>query len=261
MTQQPDSMGSLGEADIHAYVDQQLSPERRIAVEAYLASHPALAAQVMADLRVRDELRLMMGGVVPVERPETRNAARALQQALMRRGRVALLRRAAVVVAFVSVGWVAHSLINPFAATPVVASVPTPTFVREAMQAHEATLLREKVHPAVSQPAFATADVRAATGLVLPEFPANWALVDSQIFPSAFGPSAEIALKPRSGPALTLYAARTDSFSVQRVTLAHSGKAIAAYWQIGEVAYALVSQGGNSDELTDAANRLAKTLY
>lgn len=261
MTQQPDSKSSIGEADIHAYIDQQLSPERRIAVEAYLSSQPELAAQVMADLRVRDELRMVMGGVASTDCPETRNAARALQQALMRRGRVALLRRAAAVVAFVSVGWVAHSVINPFAATPVVASVPTPTFVREAMQAHEAMLLREKMQPAAPQATFAAADVRAATGIVLPEFPANWTLVDSQIFPSTFGPSAEIALKPRTGPELTLYAARTESFSVQRVTLAHSGKAVAAYWQIGEVAYALVSQGGNSDELTDAANRLAKTLY
>lgn len=261
MTQQPDSKGSIGEAEIHAYVDQQLSPERRIAVEAYLSSQPELAAQVMADLRVRDELRMVMGGVASTDSQETRNAARALQQALMRRGRVALLRRAAAVVAFVSVGWVAHSVINPFAATPVVASVPTPTFVREAMQAHEAMLLREKMQPAAAQATFAAADVRAATGIVLPEFPPNWTLVDSQIFPSTFGPSAEIALKPRTGPELTLYAARTESFSVQRVTLAHSGKAVAAYWQIGEVAYALVSQGGNSDELTDAANRLAKTLY
>lgn len=258
MTQNPES---ISESDIHAYVDQQLSPERRIAVEAYLSSQPALAGQVMADLRVRDELRLAMSSVAHSERIETRNAARALQKVLMNRSRVALLRRAAAVVAFVSVGWVAHSVINPFAATPVVASVPTPTFVREAMQAHEATLLREKVQPTASQPAFTAADVRAATGIVLPEFPANWTLMDGQIFPSTFGPSAEIALKPRNGTELTLYAARTDSFSVQRVTLAHSGKAIAAYWQIGEVAYALVSQGGNSDELADAATRLAKTLY
>lgn len=265
MTQQPDSKSAIGEADIHAYIDQQLSPERRIAVEAYLSSQPELAAQVMADLRVRDELRMVMGGVASTNslesRPETRNAARALQQALLRRGRVALLRRAAAVVAFVSVGWVAHSVINPFAVTPVVASVPTPTFVREAMQAHEAMLLREKMQSAAPQATFAAADVRAATGIVLPEFPPNWTLLDSQIFPSTVGPSAEIALKPRTGPELTLYAARTESFSVQRVTLAHSGKAVAAYWQIGEVAYALVSQGGNSDELTDAANRLAKTLY
>ncbi len=28
------------EADLHAYVDQQLSPERRAAVERYLAAHP-----------------------------------------------------------------------------------------------------------------------------------------------------------------------------------------------------------------------------
>jgi anti-sigma factor RsiW len=256
MTHHPDL---VGEADIHAYVDDQLPPERRIEVEAYLSQEPALAAQVMADLRVRDELRLAIRTAVPAGHMRTRSAARALEQQLLRRSRMALVRRAAVVMAFVTVGWVAHSVVNPFAATPVVASLPTPDFVREAMQAHETTLMREKVHPAAAP--FAMDAVQAATGIALPAFPANWTLTDSQIFPSDFGSSVEIAVKPRNGEELTLYAAKTGSFAVQRVALAHSGKAVAAYWQIGEVAYALVSQGGNSDELADAAGRLAKTLY
>ncbi len=255
-TKHPDP---LNEADLQAYVDDQLSPQRRIELEAYLSQNPVLAAQVMADLRVRDELRLALRDIPFEGRPQTRNAARTLEQALMRPRRMVLLRRVAAMVIFVSVGWVAHSVLNPFAATPVVASVPTPAFVREAMQAHETTLVREKIHPDATS--FAMADVRAATGITLPEFPANWTLTDSQIFPSSFGPSVEIAVRPRNGAELTFYAAKTDTFSVQRVALAHSGKAAAAYWQIGEVAYALVSQAGNSDELADAANRLAKTLY
>lgn len=247
--------------DIQAYVDGQLSMARRIDVEAFLAQNPERAAQVMADLRVRDELRLIMSGVDLAGERKTRSSARLLEQALMRKGRVAILRRAAVVAVFLAVGWVAHSVINPFSATPVVASVPTPTFVREALQAHEATLVREKLRPTTAQVPFDAAEMRAATGITLPTLPANWAVLDSQIFPSDFGPSVEMAVKPRNGGELTLYAARTGSFSVQRVTLAHSGKAVAAYWQIGEVAYALVSDSGQSDDLTDAAGRLAKTLY
>ncbi|HBF28116.1 anti-sigma factor [Rhizobium sp.] len=256
MTQHPDP---IGEVDIHAYLDEQLLPQRRIEVEAYLSQTPEMAARVMADLRVRDELRLAMRTMEPIGRGRTRNSARVLEQALRNRGRIVLLRRAAVIAAFVSLGWVAHSVVNPFAVTPVVASVPTPTFVREAMLAHATTLVREKVHPGATP--FAMDDVREATGIALPAFPPNWTLLDSQIFPSSFGSSVEIAVKPRNGEEMTLYAAKTGTFAVQRVTLAHSGKAVAAYWQIGEAAYALVSEGGNSDELTEAAGRLAKTLY
>ncbi|MBB4952368.1 anti-sigma factor RsiW [Agrobacterium vitis] len=258
MTPHPDL---IAEEDIHAYLDDQLSVERRIDVEAYLAQSPERAAQVMADLRVRDELRLAMRGVAAVGTHKSRNSARVLEQALMNRGRIAIVRRAAAVAMFIGFGWAAHSLINPFSATPVVASTPTPAFVQEALQAHEATLVREKLRPATPQAPFNAGEVRAATGIVLPELPANWAVMDSQIFPSAFGPSVEMSVKPRNRDELTLYAARTGTFSVQRVTLAHSGKANAAYWQIGEVAYALVSHGEDSDTLTDAADRLARTLY
>jgi anti-sigma factor RsiW len=46
------------EAEIQAYVDGELDLPRRIEVEAHLEANPALAAQVMADLRLRDALRL-----------------------------------------------------------------------------------------------------------------------------------------------------------------------------------------------------------
>lgn len=258
MTQQPDP---IMDADIHAYIDDQLDMARRIEVEAYLAKMPERAAQVMADLQVRDELRLAIGNQGMGGNHKTQKSARLLEQALSNRGRIALLRRVAAVAVFVGFGWAAHSVINPFTATPVVASVPTPAFVREALQAHEATQVREKLHPSVSNTSFDAGEVRAATGIVLPKLPTNWSVMDSQIFPSDFGPSVEMAVKSRNGSELTLFAARTGSFAVQRVTLAHSGKSAAAYWQIGEVAYALISDGGNTDELTTAADRLAKTLY
>jgi anti-sigma factor RsiW len=258
MTKDPDP---VSEEDILGYIDNQLTMARRIDVEAYLANAPERAADVMADLRVRDELRFVMRDAGDIGTPRTRDAARKVEQALKSRGRLALLRRVAAVAIFAGFGWTAHSLINPFTATPVVASVPTPSFVREALQAHEATLLREKLQPTGQNIRFDAGEMRAATGIVLPKLPANWVVLDSQIFPSDFGPSVEMAVKPRNSEELTLFAARTGSFSVQRVTLAHSGKAAAAYWQIGEVAYALVSDNGNSDALTEAAGRLAQTLY
>ncbi|BCH61606.1 transcriptional regulator (anti-sigma factor) [Agrobacterium vitis] len=274
MTHHPDPILDF---DLQAYIDDQLNVQRRIEVEAYLSRHPDAAARMMADLRVRDELRLglahdRMALDMGAARPATRDAARRLEQALTRAGRMTVLRRAAAIAIFIGVGWVAHSVINPFAATQVIASVPTPAFVREALQAHETTLLRESLHPQqiaqdqVGQgrsgsPMFDRKEIRSATGIVMPDLPSNWTIADSQIFPSDYGPSVEIAVKPKRGSEVTLFAARTGSFAVQNVTLAQTDGAKAAYWQIGEVAYALVSKDRSGDELTDVAGQLARTLY
>ena len=50
------------DADLDAYVDDQLDVARRIEVEAHLAARPEAAARVMSDLRTRDELRVALAG-------------------------------------------------------------------------------------------------------------------------------------------------------------------------------------------------------
>jgi len=50
----------ITDVDLHAYVDDELPLVRRIEVEACICHHPEKAAHVMADLRIRDELRLAL---------------------------------------------------------------------------------------------------------------------------------------------------------------------------------------------------------
>jgi anti-sigma factor RsiW len=50
----------ITDVDLHAYVDDELPLVRRIEVEACICHHPQKAARVMADLRIRDELRLAL---------------------------------------------------------------------------------------------------------------------------------------------------------------------------------------------------------
>lgn len=249
------------EADIHAYIDDQLDVARRIEVEAYLSEHPAVAAQLMADLRVRDELRLALAGSRSANRVETREAARLLEGAFARRRTFELFRRAAMIAVFVGAGWAAHALVGPFGVTQVVASVPPPDFVREAVRAHQTTMLRETMTSQHEISAFDAGEIRAATAIVLPELPDDWSVMDTQIFPSAYGPSVEVAVEPRGGERLSLFAVRPGAFAVQQVTLLQDGDATAAYWQIGEVAYALVSESRADTDLADTARKLARTLY
>ncbi|WP_457814383.1 hypothetical protein U8C43_34740 (plasmid) [Sinorhizobium meliloti] len=88
--------------DLHAYVDAQLDVARRIEIEAYLSQHPQAAAQVMADLRIRGELRLALAERPSPAKPMTREAAARLQRSLGSRHQYGALQRAAVVLVIVT---------------------------------------------------------------------------------------------------------------------------------------------------------------
>ncbi|MCD1262887.1 Fis family transcriptional regulator [Shinella sumterensis] len=249
------------EADLNAYVDDQLAVGRRIEVEAYLSERPAVAAQIMKDLRVRDELRLALADHRTVIRQETREAARQLERSLSRRRILAVFRRAAAIALFVAAGWVAHAVFGPFGATEVIASMQPPAFVEEAVRAHRTTLLRDTMASQPETETFDRAEIRSATAIVLPDLPKGWTVLDTQVFPSAYGPSVELVLQPEANERLSLFAVRPGSFAVQHVLLFHADNAKAAYWQIGDVAYALVSESRKADDLTQTARELSRTLY
>jgi anti-sigma factor RsiW len=249
------------ESDLNAYVDDQLAVGRRIEVEAYLSERPEVAAQIMKDLRVRDELRLALADHPAVTRQATRDAARLLESSLSRRRVFSVFRRAAAIALFVAAGWTAHAVLGPFGATEVVASTPPPAFVEEAVRAHKTTLLRDTMTSQPETQVFDPAEIRSATAIVLPELPKGWGVIDTQVFPSAYGPSVELVLEPRKDERLSLFAVRPGSFAVQHVLLFHADNARAAYWQIGDVAYALVSESRKADDLAETARDLSRTLY
>src|SRR3546814_10472731 len=76
---------------------------RRVEVEGYLSRHPEAASRVMADLLVRDELRLAMPATPFTA--GTLEAARRLQRGLFWGQVTHRLRRIAAVAVFVGVGW------------------------------------------------------------------------------------------------------------------------------------------------------------
>ncbi|THV20251.1 anti-sigma factor family protein [Peteryoungia ipomoeae] len=249
------------DADLHAYVDDQLDVSRRIDVEAYLSESPESAAKVMADLRIRDELRLALAGSASTPHQDTREAARQLENAINRHQTVDIFRRAAAIVLLVGAGWIAHGWIAPASIGEVVASVPPPQFVAEAIRAHQTAELRENISSLSATDRFDPAEIRSATAIVLPQMPANWSVRDAQVFPSTFGPSVELEIEAGEGRRLALFAVRPGAFAVQQVLMQESDNAKAAYWQIGEVAYALISETEQADRLADEARRLARTLY
>lgn len=249
------------ETDLDAYVDDQLDIARRIEVEAHLSENPTLAAKVMADLSLKGELRLALADQSSTLRLQTREAARRLERGLSQGRMVAGLKKAAAIVAFIGAGWVASSHFGPFSATEVIASVPPPAFVEEAVRAHQTTMLRERMPSQAVLTTYDPNDIRAATAIVMPEIPKGWAVIDVQVYPSAFGPSVEMVIEPEHGDRLSLFAVRPGNFNVQRVLQFNKNEVGASYWQIGDVAYALVAEGHDAGKLNDAAAKLARTLY
>lgn len=106
-----------GEAALHAYVDSQLPPARRAAMEAYLAQHPVEAARAATYRAQNIKLHALFGSLATSSSPELEKAAERLCRQLSWRGRsgrmfriagpLALLLGAGLLVA--SWGWASSS--------------------------------------------------------------------------------------------------------------------------------------------------------
>ncbi|MCF4166242.1 hypothetical protein L2U69_11350 [Zavarzinia compransoris] len=252
--------------DLAAYVDGQLPPQRRVEVAAHLAKDPRTAAAVMADIAQRDALRLAFRGpdahlsvdMVPLDMVD---AADILSHKLSRRARGGRLRRIAAVFMVGALGWGLHGALGPLAISDSVASVPAPAFVGDAMRAHQTAVLRAGAH-AAPDGTWRPEDIRAATAITLPRLPDDWRVHDLQIFPSTYGPSVEMTLDAAEFGTLSLFAVRPGDFAVTPVSAAPATAAEtpAAYWQLGEVAYALVG-GADGEALNQAARGLSESLF
>lgn len=249
------------DADLHGFVDDQLPLPRRIAVEAWLAGRPEAAAQVMADMRLRDELRFALTSADSPSPARTREMARRLERAVRWDATSRRLGRIAALGLFAMLGWAAHAQWGTLGVRESVASAPPPAFVGNAVMAHRTTLVRADMRSQPETAGFDPAEILRATAIALPTLPADWRVTDVQIFPSPFGPSVELSLEAEGVGQVSLFAVRPGGFDVVRAASAELDGFTAAYWQLGEVAYGLVGAPGERADLERAADRLVASLY
>ena len=233
----------ITEADLHAFVDDQLPAERRLDIEDHLACHPEIAARVMADLRARDALRLAVEGT-PLPRPKERmfEAARRLERSLIWRRIGLKLQRAAAITMLIGIGWFAHAQIG-LSITETEASPQPPAFVQDARHAYQTALVRARMVSQPDVPDYDPAEILAETGIHLPEMPRDWRIVDTQVFPTREGHSIEMTIEADEVGRVSLFAARTGSFAVIAPTTARFDDVRVIYWQTGPLAYALTGSG------------------
>lgn len=245
------------EGDLCAYVDNQIDAVGRLRVERYLSHNPEAAAQVMTDLAIRGSLKLAMMSDQDHFRPQTREAARRLSSGLSNGAIWSSLKKIAAVGLLVSFGWLANTSLGN---REVIASIHPPEFVEQAVRAHRTTLVRAAMHSQPEVKSYDRDDIRAATAIAMPELPDDWKVADVQVFPSEFGPSIEVALRTNEGTRISLFASRPGGFAVEPVNTVNLADAEAAWWQIGEVAYAVVSSTPQIG-LMDEAETLKNSLY
>jgi anti-sigma factor RsiW len=234
---------AVSDADLNAYVDNQLDMVRRLAVEEYLAGNPHLAAQVMADLRTRDALQLLLRAPMRAAEGPTIAAAERLQHRFVWRRIADKLRKIAAVGFFIGVGWFSHQDSGLTHTGELEASKVASTFVDDAIIAHHIDEMGRQTDGQLRSPALDPAVIEARINIRLPSLPADWAVNDVRILPSHEGSGVEESISAASFGRVSMFAVRTETNAVQTPVVVSDGPETTIYWQSGHQAVALT---GNS---------------
>ena len=226
----------VAENELHAYVDGQLPPERRAAVEAWLATHPDDASRV-ADWRSHAELIRQRYAAVASETPPQRLEVARLARG-RRRGSLAMAAAAAI-AAFVvggALGWFARG-----------AEFASPSdlhlFTTDALDAYRLYVVEVR-HP-VEVPGDERPHLqqwlskRVGSPVRAPELEKlGLKLVGGRLLPGPTGATAFFMYETPSGERFTLYCGHTRDRATALRYIA-SDRNAAYYWVDGNLFYVL----------------------
>lgn len=235
------------EDELHAYVDNELPPERRAAVESWLAAHPDAAAQVASWRAMGELLHVKYDSVTDESVPKRLEIERLAQQP--RRWIYGAI--AATLAAFViggGVGWVAH---GATAKSSVFASL-----TGDALEAHQLYVVevRHPVEVAGSERAHLQQWLSKRCGYQVraPELDkSGLKLVGGRLLPGPAGPAGFLMYESASGERFTVYTSRTKSDATQ-MRYAARDKDGAMFWADGGVGY-VVSGPTDKEKLQHVA--------
>ena len=241
------------EDELHAYVDGELLPERRSAVEAWLVGHPDAAAAV-ADWRKQAELiQARYGGVADEPTPERLSLGRL---ACRRRNGWIAVAAAAALVAFIgggAAGWFAHG-------AETAGPSDLKRYTAEALDAYRLYVVEVR-HP-VEVPGNERPHLtqwlskRVGTPVRIPELEKmGLKLVGGRLLPGPTGPTAFFMYETPSGERFTLYCGQTKDppTALRYIAGEHNS---AYYWVDGSLFYVLTGPAER-----DKLHAIAQTAY
>ncbi|HEY0647220.1 hypothetical protein [Phenylobacterium sp.] len=222
----------VSDDDLRRYVTGGLGPERRKAVEGFLACNPDLAAKVMTELH--------LGALRPRKRRRRRLMVAVLAVALGACGASALA------------GWTAAEHRDLDGWREADGELP-PEYVEEAAESRQATLVRAAMNSQVETAQLDVAEIRRTLRLDLPRLPPQWRIVDVQVYPTDEGPSVNVTAQGPGGRRLGLFVVRANTSTTARPELATRGREVVAFWERGESAYVLSGDAPGDVLLSEAA--------
>jgi anti-sigma factor RsiW len=239
------------EDELHAYVDNELPPERHGDVEAWLAAHPDDAARVQSWRTMAEALHARYDRVADEVVPKRLDIER-----LVRPPRPWIYATiAAALLAFIAgggVGWLARGV----AAAPSVLQ----NLASDAIDAHR--LYSVEIRHPVEVPGSERDHLqhwltkRCGWDVRAPELAATGLkLVGGRLLPGPTGPASFLMYESASGERYTLYASRakTDTAQMRYTAAENSG---AMYWSEDGVGYVL---SGPTDQ--NRLHQVARLVY
>jgi anti-sigma factor RsiW len=247
------------DAEIDAWIDDELDLVRRHAVEEHLARHPELAARTFADLGRRTALRLTAAAGEGAPSTTLARAADALA-ARLSGGPLAGRRPGSVPWGWTTAaGALAAALLLAVGLAPSARPAPAPAapeYLADAMMAYRTGLIRAAMESQPETTDLDTGDIRRRTHIRLPRLMAGWRITDVQLFPSEEGPAVQVMVRTPDQRAFAIFAVRADSGAPEDpLTIRREGHAL-AYWGDADMSYALIGQGTRRS-IDQVADRLA----
>jgi len=222
---------AIRQAELEAYVRGELDAAGRRRIEGFLACNPDLAAQVMAE-RHRAAARP----------PRARRAWRLIAAGLV-----------CCIVSAAAGSWLSAEFRASWREADGDAA---PAYVEDAMESHQATLVREAMVSQVAETRLDAAEIRKTMRIGLPPIPRTWKVLDVQVFPSDDGPGVSLWLESPGGRRFTLFAVSADTIAGPRPQLASDGARSAVFWENARSAFVLLGDGAPG-ELMGVAQMLA----
>jgi anti-sigma factor RsiW len=252
------SEAPITEAELQAYADDRLEPERRAAVDAWLAARPEEAERIAGYRRLGEAMRDAYDPVL----------AQPVPQRFIRTRRQ--WKRYAVAAGWMALGIMIGGIggwqLRDARPTPMAAADVGVIMARRAAIAH-ATYSPEVRHPVevgADQEAHLVAWLSKRLGAPVraPKLEeVGYSLVGGRLLPGDNGPVAHFMYQGNLGTRITLYV-RTEATANRETAFryAEEGKVRVFYWVDRKLGYALSSGDITKDDLYKVANAVYHQL-
>lgn len=263
----------VGEAELHAYVDGQLSPARLAAVEQFLATHPQERARTrdwqQQNEAMRGLLQPVLGEPLPLRLPLRPPALAGWWRALAAAVLISLLSAAAAWTVRGAFDAEAARLAftDPSASSRLAVGAddrPLSGFAQRAAVAHVVYSpdMRRPVEVGADQEqALVTWLTKRMGTTVRPPSLATlgYALIGGRLLPGDKAPVAQFMYGTAGGQRLTLYVTREVGGQDTSFRFGNDGPVNVFYWVEGHFGYA-ISAGADRDELMKVSREVYRQL-